>query len=75
MNSIKEISELLRAALKSDALFSLVTARVTLRTGVDLATPSPAANQSPDDIQKVVEALSALGYSRDALRIVANRRS
>lgn len=74
MKSLSEIENTLRAALGSDAMFGLVSMRVTLKTGVDLNGITPTDDQSAEKVAKVVEALQALGYSAAALRMIANRK-
>lgn len=73
MKSLQQIAEALRVALPSEALFSLVNARVTLRTGVDLSRPDLATRDTPQSVAEVLGALSALGYSQETLQLVAQR--
>ncbi|HLT28450.1 MAG TPA: hypothetical protein VK013_00280 [Myxococcaceae bacterium] len=71
MNSVHEISRVLRATLQSDALFSLVNTRITLRTGIDLLSPELDAKDTPENAQKVLSVLEAIGYTSAALQTVA----
>ena len=72
MNSMTEIKNTLRAARGSDALFSMVSTRVMLKTGVDLSKAE--AVRDPNAVPRVLEALAAMGYSAGALKVIAQRR-
>lgn len=71
MNSVREIASVLQVALKSEALFSLVNTRITLRTGIDLSSPDLASRDTPDAAQSVLNVLKAIGYSVESLQRVA----
>lgn len=75
MNSVHEIATVLRAALKSDALFSLVNTRITLRTGIDLQSPDLASRDNPENVQSVLGVLKAIGYSVESLQTVARSQA
>lgn len=71
MNSVHEIARVLRATLQSDALFSLVNTRISLRTGIDLMSPELDAKDTPENAAKVLGVLEAIGYTSAALQTVA----
>jgi len=72
MHSLPEIQSTLRLALGNDALFSLVSTRVMLKTGVDLNRPEERTD--PEAVKSVLEALAAMGYTETSLVTVAQRR-
>ncbi len=72
MNSIAEIKNTLRAALGSDALFSLVNTRLMLKTGVDLNKSEEI--RDPNAVPRALEALAAMGYSASAMKAIAQRK-
>lgn len=74
MKSLNEIQTTLSAALGSEALVQLVNTRITLRTGVDLRTIQNQDNLNPELVAKVIEALTALGFSASTLQLVAQKR-
>ena len=74
MNTLREIAQTLRVVLGSDALFSLVNARITLKTGLDLSNPDLGGNERPGATNEVISALTAMGYSMDTLRIIASKK-
>jgi hypothetical protein len=61
MNSLEEIRVKLLGLVGSDARLSLINTRVMLRTGINLVTVRPG--QTREDVDKVVKALSDMGYS------------
>lgn len=71
MNSVQEIARVLRATLQSDALFSLINTRISLRTGIDLQGPDLEAKDTPENAQRVLGVLETIGYSATALQTVA----
>lgn len=71
MNSVHEIATVLRATLKSDALFSLVNTRITLRTGIDLMSPDLASKDNSENVRSVLGVLQAIGYSVESLQTIA----
>jgi hypothetical protein len=71
MNSVREIARVLRATLQSDALFSLINTRITLRTGIDLLSPDLENKDTPENAEKVLGVLEAIGYTSAALQTVA----
>lgn len=73
MNSVREIASVLKVALNSEALFSLVNTRITLRTGIDLSSPDLAARDTPANAEHVLGVLKAIGYSLESLQRVAER--
>lgn len=75
MNSVREIASVLRIALNSEALFSLVNTRITLRTGIDLQSPDLAARDNPENLQSVLGVLKAIGYSVESLQTVARAQA
>lgn len=75
MNSIREIASTLHAALNSDAMFSLVNTRITLRTGIDLRNQEDLTTRdTPTNTANVLEVLKTIGYSPEALQAVARTR-
>lgn len=75
MNSVQEIARVLRATLQSDALFSLINTRISLRTGIDLMGPDLEAKDTPENAERVLGVLEAIGYSASALETVAKTLS
>lgn len=73
MKSLSQIQRTLLSALGSQAMFSLVNTRLILRTGVDLASIAPAQDADVALVTKVLTALQAMGYSQQALNVVAQR--
>ncbi len=73
MKSLSQIQRTLLSALGSQAMFSLVNTRLILRTGVDLASIVPAQDADAALVTKVLTALQAMGYSQQALNVVAQR--
>jgi hypothetical protein len=63
MNSLDQIRKTLLAMLNNQILFSLLTTRLILRTGVDLTAIKPTEDRNPAAVQKVLEALKAMGYT------------
>ena len=74
MKTLNEISQVLKAALASDAMFGLVNSRIAIRTGIDLTQISVGQDTAEEAVSKVLVALNALGFSPDALRLVAQRK-
>ena len=73
MKSLVEIRVSLESALGSPALFALVNTRIVLKTGVDLGKIRDGENQSEESVAKVLTALQGMGYSVEALSLVAKR--
>ncbi|MDQ3266862.1 MAG: hypothetical protein M3Y59_24955 [Myxococcota bacterium] len=73
MKTLNQIQRTLLSALGSQAMFSLVNTRLILRTGVDLASIAPAQDVDAALVTKVLGALQAMGYSQQALNVVAQR--
>ena len=73
MKSLAEIRSTLESALGSSALFSLVNTRIVLKTGVDLAQIREGEDHSGESVAKVLTALQGMGYSVEALNLVAKR--
>jgi hypothetical protein len=73
VNSLTQIQSVLKTALKSPALFSLVNTRVMLRTGVDLGTILPRQDHDRGLVDSVLRELKAMGYSEVALQVVAKK--
>jgi hypothetical protein len=74
MTSLGEIKTTLEKALGNPALFSLVNTRITLKTGVDLAVIPEAEDKSPASVEKVISCLQSMGYSVNALVIIARSK-
>jgi hypothetical protein len=74
LKSLTEIKNTLDAALGSPALFQLVNTRITLKTGVDLASIRATDDESRESVEKVLGALSSMGYTEKTLELVARRK-
>lgn len=74
MKTLNEITSMLTAALGSEALVKVVNTRIALRTGIDLKRVSFEQNENPEAVGKVIEALTALGFTLESLRAVAIKR-
>ncbi len=60
--SLEQVRRTLRLTVNNPSLFSLINTRLILRTGLDLAEIKPADNTNRDSIEKVVSALTAMGF-------------
>lgn len=76
MNSLGDIRNTLSAALASDALVRIVVTRVALKTGIDLhgVSVTPAI-ETPENVERVLRALSELGFTTSSLQAVASKRA
>jgi hypothetical protein len=73
MKSLEQVRQTLMSALGSEALFSLVTTRIALQTGVDLKRIPPGKEEDQALLGRVVESLKAMGYTPEQLTVVAKR--
>jgi hypothetical protein len=74
VKSLGEICSTLTLALGSPALFTLVNTRIVLKTGIDLSQIRDDEDTSPDSVSRVLSALESMGYSTQALQMVARRQ-
>ena len=63
MGNLNDVQRALRAQLPTDDMLKLVSTRVFLKTGVNLAMIKPEQNADPTAVMKVTTALAALGYA------------
>jgi len=61
MDSLEDIKSTLLANLGDEGRYRLVSARLTLRTGINLSSISPHLSRDQGAIRKVVDALAAMG--------------
>lgn len=63
MHSLEDIRSALMTQLGDEARFRLVSARLTLRTGVNLSNIPAHLSRDAVTIRKVVQALGAMGLA------------
>jgi hypothetical protein len=61
MDTLEDIRTALLSQLGDEGRFRLVSARVTLRTGINLSTIPAQLSRDPSAVQKVIAALADMG--------------
>lgn len=75
MQTLQEIHTALSGALASEVLLGVINTRVALRTGIDLRRIDANDNVNPLCVEKVTDALTALGFSMQSLQSVAAKNA
>jgi hypothetical protein len=65
MKDLHEVRRALVTQLGSDGKFSLVNARLILRTGINLSSPRPGEDGSASAVARAVQALREMGFLLD----------
>jgi hypothetical protein len=65
MRSLEQVRGWLNSLLRDEAKFSLLNARLILRTGVNLASIKQSQSENQVAIAKVLGALAEMGYRSD----------
>ncbi len=61
ISNLQAVRSALRERLANDTLFSFLSARIVLRTGVDLSRVNETL-ESPERLRKVLSVLKEMGY-------------